>query len=593
MAGVCEGGQTIRLADDDTRRSRDSASLVSAIAERYVVGELVGRGGMGEVLAARDRQIGREVAVKRLRSRSASDKTKNRFLREARVQGRLDHPAIVPVYEVGHDNEGAPYFVMKKLAGSTLAELLGLASTSRQRLLRAFVDICLAVEFAHTRGVVHRDIKPTNLILGDFGDVYVIDWGIAKLVGEPDGDFADFVGDDPLSTHAGTALGTPGYMAPEQIRGDAIGIKVDVYALGCVLFAIVTGRPVMLTEETTRDSKLSLTGHRPSTFGAFIAPELDDMIARATAYDPDNRPTARELAERLQHYLDGDRDVMVRRKLAEQHLECARRAFDTDDRTLAMREASAALALDPIVGAAELLGRLMLEPPRTMPAQVEAEMQAESMLTSRSQARIAIYPFLGYFGFTPFLIGYRGTNLWAVLFAAYIAINVWLIRRRADGDVASAWVANPSIVALRMAVLIAVIAHVFSPLVLAPGLAAVTTSALLISPLFWRARDIAILLVLMVSAVALPWLAEETGLTTPTLLITDDGAILHNPQVFGGAVMRTWGWALYAVGLIAAAIAIATYVRRRERESKRRLHLQAWHLRELVQPRAVDHSSSS
>src|SRR5205814_5742706 len=140
----------------------------------------LGRGGMGEVLGATDEMIGREVAIKRMLRKHASDRAMARFFREATIQGRLDHPAIVPVHEIGVDPDGRPFFVMKKLAGKSMAALIE-DSTARNRLLRAFADVCLAIELAHTRGVVHRDLKPENILLGEFGEVYVIDWGVAKI----------------------------------------------------------------------------------------------------------------------------------------------------------------------------------------------------------------------------------------------------------------------------------------------------------------------------------------------------------------------------------------------------------------------------
>ncbi|HEY6175991.1 MAG TPA: serine/threonine-protein kinase, partial [Kofleriaceae bacterium] len=209
----------------------------------YEVGELLGRGGMGEVLLGFDEEIGREVAIKRMRRLDPGAEAETRFLREAKIQARLQHPAIVPVHELGRDADGRPYFTMKRLAGMTLYQLLG---EPLQRLLRAFADVCLAIEFAHEHGVIHRDIKPTNIMLGDFGEVYVLDWGVARVVDE-DGsghpsvrDIVNVEGE----TQVGAVMGTPGYMAPEQALGYGMAPALDVYALGCVLFEILTGEPL-------------------------------------------------------------------------------------------------------------------------------------------------------------------------------------------------------------------------------------------------------------------------------------------------------------------------------------------------------------
>src|SRR5512140_1860536 len=162
---------------------------------RYRVGELIGKGGMGEVLAAFDEQIGREVAIKRIRADEPGDEARARFEREARVQGQLEHPAVVPVHDLAIDERGRPFFVMKRLSGTVMSDLLAALragdvadeATARRRLLRAFAEVCLAVEFAHSKGIVHRDLKPANIMLGDFGEVYVLDWGIARAVGETAG----------------------------------------------------------------------------------------------------------------------------------------------------------------------------------------------------------------------------------------------------------------------------------------------------------------------------------------------------------------------------------------------------------------------
>ncbi|HEX7699770.1 MAG TPA: serine/threonine-protein kinase, partial [Kofleriaceae bacterium] len=143
------------------------------VKERYRLGRRIGKGGMGEVMAARDEQVGRDVAIKRMRAANPSERAIARFLREASVQGRLEHPAIVPVHEIGRDDDNLPFFVMKKLAGTSLAAIVSYRDeATQQRMLRAFVDVCLAMEFAHVRGIVHRDLKPDNIMLGDFGEVY-------------------------------------------------------------------------------------------------------------------------------------------------------------------------------------------------------------------------------------------------------------------------------------------------------------------------------------------------------------------------------------------------------------------------------------
>ena len=153
----------------------------------YQLGPLIGRGGMGEVVLAHDPDIGRDVALKRMKA--ATPELVERFLREARIQARLDHPAIVPVHEVGRDADGVPFFTMKRVTGTTLEKQI--ETEKLQRLLRAFIEVCLAIDFAHARGVVHRDLKPSNIMLGDYGEVYVLDWGVARVLDDQGGEARD------------------------------------------------------------------------------------------------------------------------------------------------------------------------------------------------------------------------------------------------------------------------------------------------------------------------------------------------------------------------------------------------------------------
>ncbi|CAN5707497.1 hypothetical protein BH11MYX2_BH11MYX2_00100 [soil metagenome] len=151
----------------------------------YQLGALLGRGGMGDILLGRDPAIGREIAVKRLRTAHPSPDAISRFLREAKIQARLEHPSIVPVHAMGTDDNGVPFFTMKRISGITLGSFFETAP-SLLRALRIFVEVCIAVDFAHSRAVVHRDLKPQNVMIGDFGEVYVLDWGLARILDERD-----------------------------------------------------------------------------------------------------------------------------------------------------------------------------------------------------------------------------------------------------------------------------------------------------------------------------------------------------------------------------------------------------------------------
>jgi serine/threonine protein kinase len=214
---------------------------------RYEAVEKIGQGGMGAVFLARDRELDRPVALKVLHALPATAQACDRMLREARILARLEHPSIVPVHDAGVLPDGRFYYAMKLVRGRRLDERLQQPMPLPERL-GLFQKICDAVAFAHAHGVVHRDLKPQNIMLGAFGEVLVLDWGVAKEVGEPPAPPGAGPGpaghDGSPHTAAGTVLGTPGYMAPEQARGDAglVDGRADVYALGGILYFLLTGR---------------------------------------------------------------------------------------------------------------------------------------------------------------------------------------------------------------------------------------------------------------------------------------------------------------------------------------------------------------
>ncbi len=575
------------LSDRQSTRGINDARIAN---RRYRFGELLGRGGMGEVIDARDDQIGREVAIKRLRAESPNEKQIARFMREARIQGRLEHPAIVPVHELARGDDGKPYFAMKKLAGTTLSQILrepDPVKYPRQKLLRALSDVCLAVELAHTRGFVHRDLKPENIMLGDFGETYVLDWGVAKVTGERDDDELASVdgGDEGPVTAVGALVGTPGYMSPEQVRGDQeIDGRADVYSLGSILFEILAGTrlhpPGTAAMKTTIEGGIEVT---PSVRApdADIPPELDRICVHALQIDREERmATARELGERIQKFLDGDRDLAHRRTLAQQHFSAASAAFAADERSRAMREAGRALALDPTLHEAlDLITRMMIQPPKVLPPEVRRSFDSESAKVVRRTATVAAFASGAYILFAPLLavFGDAPPAQLAVMItlAAMSAASLWWMRKPGR-----AFIAAP-VIALHIS-LIVLINRMFSPFLIAPGLAAVTAIGVMTGPQY-RKRQATFIWLAACLAVVGPWVAEMLGYLDKTIEVFDGGLVIHSDIIQASATFWVL-MVLYSVMLIGAAVLLTRGMRVAERNARKQMHVQAWQLRQLVSP---------
>ncbi|MBK9030884.1 MAG: serine/threonine protein kinase [Myxococcales bacterium] len=573
------------------------AAPAAAVAdgERYQLGGSIGAGGMGEVLSASDRRIGRDVAIKRTRT-VPSPELAARFLREAQIQGRLDHPAIVPVYDLGVDDDGRPYFVMKRLAGTSLEAVLAAgpargdgphAAWSRRRLLAALVEVCLAIEFAHTRGVVHRDLKPANIMLGDFGEVYVLDWGVAR-VARDDGDerggaeivSLDGTGAGPTGTHAGAVLGTPGFMAPKQARGEPVSPRTDVYALGATLFEVLAGQPFARGRLDASD-----VDPAPSRRGAEVPPELDAICARALAPAPDDRfGSARALADEIQGYLDGDRDLERRRELARDHLAAARAALArpeaSDARALAMRGAGQALALDPASAeAAALVSRLMLEPPAVTPPEVVAELHAADLVVVRRAARRSMWNFLALCSMIPVAL-YQGIHqpMAAVVFvtiAGAAAVNAY---RVGHGSVAISRRRLYASFAINM-LLVALLARAFGPFLVVPTVAAAALVSFAGLPLADRP---ALLATVASTAVVGPWLLELTGVTARSISFHEGHLIVRSASFAMQEVPMTVILVVHAVVVMFVAAYAAHGPSANGRAARDRLAIQAWQLRQMV-----------
>lgn len=570
------------LADADTiaESSAETSPRTSgplAALTGYSEGEVIGRGGMGVVVVARDKRLDREVAIKRMHG-DGNHQLEARFFREARIQARLDHPAIVPVHELGHDATGRPFFAMKRVSGTTLATRIADPAVRLQPLLRALVDVCHAIARAHEHHIVHRDLKPANIMLGSYGEVYVLDWGVARLLDDPapDESAAHPPPESPTGTAYGAVLGTPGYMAPEQLRGEPVDIRADIYSLGCILFEILTRSPLH-PRDSAMESTINDPCRSPSSVTE-VAPELDRLCARALAEPADQRPTARELAEQIQHYLDGDRDLEERRRVADQAFARAQQAFAAGDRTGALRAAGTAVGLDPRSPAAQLITRILVSPPpeSEFPPALRDQLMRDEFEIGMGNWRSSRLFTLIIFAFLPVMI-IQGVRQWSVVIAFYgvLGVMVWLAQRaRVRLSVPELWVA---IIGYSLAQ--GLLTRVLSPMIIVPTLAAVTAGSFAALPIIrprWAPIAVGTLLSFL-----LPLALELSGVLERTWWLAAGELVVHSRALDFDATTTT---ALLVVANLSVIIATAFFVSghsARIMAIQRRARVQTWQLEQL------------
>ncbi len=352
----------------------DHAALPDIMPGSYALGSEVARGGMGRVIAARDLRIGRPVAVKELLGRSP--RLAARFEREARLTARLQHPGIVPIYEIGRWPDGTPFYTMRMVEGRTLRASIHAAKDESERLalLPTLLAAAEAVAFAHGQRIIHRDLTPANILVGAYGETVVIDWGLAKDLGDDtdDVDAGPFrAADDPELTAAGAVLGTAPYMPPEQAEGRTVDATGDVYALGAILYHLLAGsapyRGASSDEVLVQVKAGPPRSIRDAAPGAPI--DLVSIVDKAMARERDARyASARELADELRRFQSG--------RLVEAHVysrgELLRRWARRNRRPLAVA-AIAALAL--AVGGAIAVVNVVRSRDRAEHARAVAEAQ--------------------------------------------------------------------------------------------------------------------------------------------------------------------------------------------------------------------------
>lgn len=587
--------------DDTQRPSSSGASAAKTLtdeltlpeASRYVDLRSLGAGGMGEVRLVKDLRLEREVALKRMHGGLDHRDDTRRFLREVKVQGQLDHPSVVPVYDLGLAPDGAPWFTMKRVRGQTLLSVLHalqdeepatVARFTRWRLLSLFTTVCECIHSAHARGVLHRDLKPSNIMLGEFGEVHVLDWGLARVSGQRSAD--DSVSRrivpalDENGTQLGMTMGTPGYMSPEQAQGriDELDERTDVYSLGAILFELLYLAP--LHDAPTHEARLKSTqrGLRESPPGN-VAPELDAVWRKACASEPKQRfESARALSEAVERFLEGERDEERRRQLAGEQLALAEKAaVDTHaGRSAALKALGRALALQPTNAAAlRRLSALLESTPTETPPEAVKQLAKQSLERAQQTAYSSALRLgswvLGLVA-AAVLFGVKSVPLLACVLTLLCAAAgvTWLIGRRADTDTQQRRVGLVGVVC------VGVLSLALHPLVVVPTLAA-THAMLMAASVTKEVRRL--MVVASMVAASLPMLLGRVG---EYVTVRDGALVLTSPLIsFDSAAAPAFLLAFSLLPLITPALLVGR-VRDAMGEAERRVVIQAAALRQLV-----------
>lgn len=620
-----EGSSRPRLLVPAPKVSLEGVQIRSApdaaeFSQRYTAGESLGEGGMGEVRVFLDKRIGREVAMKMIVPEARkSSRHRERFLFEARVQGQLEHPSIVPVYDLGQLPDDSSYFTMKRVKGETLRQIINdlragsraaAAAYTRRRLLQAFQSICLAVDFAHQRGVLHRDIKPTNIMLGAFGEVSLLDWGVAKLCETEASTQSGHtkIERDHEATAVGEVLGTPGYMSPEQAAGERdLDARSDVFSLGAILFEILTLERLVPYQEGDLTELTLLGGYDAHISERFpqldVPPELEAICVAATEHDLEKRTrSVREIHEAVERYLDGETDDKRRRSLSRKHTRAAIAALSeaAELEGKAHRDEAAADAARERrqSAAAEVTRALALDPDNRVALQTMIKLQTE-LPQHPSKAALAAIEASEAAGFRQ--VSRRGGAAF-VLVAANLALAVFLgvkspvafavpILLLLGAAAIAAYASRGERPDMRMAMPVVVLSSVafaltsamYGPYTFAPTMCAMNV---VLYAVFLDRPTRLFAMGCGIAAIILPIVLQGAGLV-PASWIFRDGIVELVPQV---VAFPELGTTLFLTLVLSGAVIVPTLLVGAERDARvkaeRQLTLQAHQLAELLPPEA-------